>query len=245
MKNLYRTVLINIHRIIYYVIKARIWLINVDKHTDEERYRLANRMIYYMNTSSGYNTIAYGKENLPKEGGYMLYPNHQGKYDVLGIFCTHDKPCSFVMDEKRSHLILVKEFLGLVKGKRIKIDDPRQTITVFREMAEELKAGKKYILFPEGGYKENNNNVVEKFKAGSFKLVQMSKVPIVPVALVDSYKVYNSDHSGPTTTYVYYLEPIPYEEYKGMRSIEIAQMVEDRIKDKIAEHLRTKEAKCS
>ena len=65
----------------------------------------------------------------------------------------------------------------------------------------------------------------------------MAKVPIVPVALVDSYKVYNSDHVGPVTTYVYYLTPISYDEYKDMRSHEIAEKVEKIIKDKIAEHL--------
>ena len=190
-----------------------------------------------MNKSSGYKTIAYGYDNLPKEGGYMLYPNHQGKYDVLGIFNTHKSPISFVMDEKRSHLVLVSEFLRLVDGKTISLNDPRHTITVFNEMAEELKQGKKFILFPEGGYKENNGNVVAPFKAGSFKVAQMSKVPIVPAALIDSYKVYNSDHVGPVTTYVYYLDPISYDEYKGMRSHEIAAMVEKIIKDKIAEHL--------
>ncbi len=65
----------------------------------------------------------------------------------------------------------------------------------------------------------------------------MAKVPIVPVALIDSYKVYNSDHYGPVTTYVYYLEPIMYDEYKSMKSREIAAIVENRIKDKIKEHL--------
>ncbi len=209
-----------------------------DKHTEEERYALANEMITKMNKSVGYKTIAYGQEKLPKEGGYMLYPNHQGKYDVLGIFNTHEKPLSFIMDEKRSHIILVREFLDLVNGKRLEMDNPRQTIRVFQEMAEELKAGRKFILFPEGGYKENNGNVVEAFKPGSFKLAQMSKVPIVPVALVDSYKVYNSDdHYGPVTTYVYYMDPIPYEEYKNLKTKEIAAIVEGRIKDKIAEHL--------
>jgi 1-acyl-sn-glycerol-3-phosphate acyltransferase len=209
-----------------------------ERHTEEERYALANEMITKMNRSSGYQTIAYGQENLPMEGGYMLYPNHQGKYDVLGIFNTHEKPLSFIMDEKRSHIILVREFLDLVDGKRLEMDNPRQTITVFQEMAQELKVGRKFILFPEGGYKENNNNIVEAFKPGSFKLAQMSKVPIVPVALVDSYKVYNSDdHFGPTTTYVYYLEPIQYEDYKNLKTKEIAEIVENRIKAKIAEHL--------
>ena len=67
----------------------------------------------------------------------------------------------------------------------------------------------------------------------------MSKVPIVPVALVDSYRVYNSDKDfGPVTTYVYYMEPIYYDEYKDLKTKDIALMVENRIKDKIAEHLK-------
>ena len=38
--------------------------------------------------------LGYGMENLPKEGGYVMFPNHQGKYDALGIVYTHKKPCT-------------------------------------------------------------------------------------------------------------------------------------------------------
>ncbi len=189
-----------------------------------------------MNRSAGYYTIAYGTENLPKEGGYVLYPNHQGKYDVPGIIATHDKPVTFVMDEKRSHIILVNEFIELISGKRLVLNDPRAAITVFQQASEEIKQGRKYILFPEGGYEENNQNVLEAFKPGSFKLAQMAKCPIVPVALIDSYKVFNSGMRGPVTTYAYYLDPIPYEEYKTMKTKDIAEMVEKLITAKIQEH---------
>lgn len=238
MNNYYRTIIINLHRIIYYVVKTHIWKLHWDRHSEEERYAVAKKMISQMNDSAGYRTIVYGKENLPGEGGYIMYPNHQGKYDVPGIVASHDKPCSFVMDEKKSHIILVNEFLELVEGKRLKMDDLRQTMRIFQEMAKEIPQGKRYILFPEGGYKENNRNIVEPFKAGSFKVAQMAKAPIVPVALVDSYKVYNSDHKGPTTTYCYFLEPINYDEYKGLKTKEIAEIVEKRIKEKISEHVR-------
>ncbi len=239
MTNYYRAILINLHRIIYYVVKGRIWMRHMERHSQEECYGVCCEMISKMNKSMGCVTISEGQDKLPKEGGYVLYPNHQGKYDVPGIFCTHKEPCSFVMDEKKSHIMLVNEFLGLVEGKRLKMDDLRQTLRIFQEMAEEIRdKGKKYILFPEGGYKENNQNVVETFKAGSFKLAQMAKAPIVPVALVDSYKVYNSPHKGPVTTYVYYLDPIYYDEYKGMKTQEIAVMVESRIVAKIDEHLK-------
>lgn len=239
MSNYYRTILINLHRIIYYVVKARIWLRHPERHSEKERYALANEMVTKMNRSMGYKTIAEGLENLPKEGGYILYPNHQGKYDVPGIFATHPEPCSFVMDEKKSHIMLVAEFLDLVDGKRLMMDNLRQTVTIFQQISKEIRHdGRKYILFPEGGYRENNQNVVETFKPGSFKLAQMAKAPIIPVALIDSYKVYNSPHKGPVTTYIYYMEPIYYDEYKDLKTVQIAKIVETRIKEKIAEHLK-------
>ena len=237
MNNFYRTILINLHRIAYYIAKTRIWMRHPERHPLEQRYGVARQMVSSMNRSAGYLTVAEGAEKLPKEGGYMLYPNHQGKYDVLGIISAHDKPISFVMDRKRAHMVLVSEYMMLVEGKELDLRNIRQNISVFKEMAEEIKdRDRKFILFPEGGYRENNQNVVGKFKPGSFKVAQMARCPIVPVALVDSYMVYNSPHKGPVITYVYYLDPIYYEEYKGMKTPEIAQIVEDRIREKIREH---------
>lgn len=71
-------------------------------------------------------------------------------------------------------------------------------------------------------------------KAGSFKSAIKAHVPIVPIALIDSYKVFNSFYLWPITTQVHYLEPIYYEEYKDMKSKEIAELVKQRIQDKIS-----------
>ena len=54
---------------------------------------------------------------------------------------------------------------------------------------------------------------------------------------IDSYKVFNSFHIGPITTQVHYLKPIEYDEYKTMKTQEIAALVKKRIEDKIAEVL--------
>ena len=94
-------------------------------------------------------------------------------------------------------------------------------------------SGKRYILFPEGGYEFNNKNEVTDFKAGSFKSAIKAKAPIVPVALIDSYKVFNSFHFGKITTQVHYLKPIMYQEYQSMKTQEIALLVKDRIQQVI------------
>lgn len=235
MLKLFYVILMNLHRAPYFIPNMRMRANHPERYSEEQRYALVRHAIHLMMKTGKIHTVATGLENLPQEGGYMMYPNHQGKYDVLGIIYTHKMPCSFVMDKKKSHTILVREFCDLVQAKRLEKDNPRQGITIINEVAKEVAAGRKYILFPEGGYKFNNKNKVFDFKAGSFKIALKSKAPIVPIALIDSYKVFNSFHIGPITTYVHYLKPITYEEYKNMKTPEIAALVKQRIEKKIQE----------
>lgn len=232
MLKLFYVIFMNLHRAPYMIPRMRAEADHPQRYTEEQRYSLVQHAIYLMNKTGKINTVETGAENLPKQGGYMMYPNHQGKYDVLGIMYTHKSPCSFVMDKRKSHTILVREFCDLVQAKRLEKDNPRQGITIINQVAKEVAAGKKYILFPEGGYRFNNKNKVCDFKAGSFKIALKSHAPIVPIALIDSYKVFNSFHIGPITTYVHYLKPICYEEYKGMKTQEIADLVKIRIEEK-------------
>ena len=73
------------------------------------------------------------------------------------------------------------------------------------------------------------------FKAGSFKCALKSKAPIIPVALIDSYKVFNSFTLGRVTTQVHYLRPLLYEEYKNLKTVDIAKIVQERIRKVIEE----------
>ena len=112
-------ILLNLFRAPYMIPKMRREADHPEKYSAEERYELARHCIRLMKVTGGIHTKAYGQENLPKEGGYMMYPNHQGKYDALGIVYTHRKPCSIVMDKAKSNTILVKEFIDLLEGKRL------------------------------------------------------------------------------------------------------------------------------
>ena len=118
-----------------------------EKYSEEERYELARYAIHLMKMTGAIHTKAYGTEKLPETGGYMMYPNHQGKYDALGIIDTHEKTCSLVMDKAKSRTILVSEFVDLLGGKRLDKKDVRQALTIINDVSQEVKAGKRYILF--------------------------------------------------------------------------------------------------
>ena len=215
---------------------------NKDKYTEDSKIKAIKNVIRIIKNSARVTTKVTGLENIPPSGGYIMYANHQGKYDALGIFEAQNRLLSIVMDEAKSYVMLTRQVMDVCDGKRLVLNDPRSGIKIIGEMAEEAAAGKPFLIFPEGGYKHNHNNLQE-FKAGAFKASLKSKTPIVPVALVDSYKVFEGIRFGKIKTEVHFLKPIMYEEYKDMRTHEIADLVKGRIEDKINEVLYDRKAK--
>lgn len=203
-----------------------------EKYNELERYRLAQWIMEFFRKRGRATTIATGLENLPKEGGYILYSNHQGKYDALGILLQHDEPCRILMEKKQSLKIVAKQVIDLVYGKRLDFEDPRAQLKVLKEISEEVSEGKKYLIFPEGAWGDNKNTL-QKFNAGCFRCSIDSQTPIVPVTIIDSYKALNGNSLKPCVTYVHFLPAIPYSEYKGMKKTEISDMVKQRIQDKL------------
>ena len=70
---------------------------------------------------------------------------------------------------------------------------------------------------------------MQEFKGGSFKSAVKAKCPIVPVALIDSYKSFDTKSIEKVTVQVHFLKPMLYEEYKDMKTVEIAEEVKKRI----------------
>lgn len=206
-------------------------------YDEQKAYKYLQHVIAIMHRTGAIRTEVYGAENLPKEGGYVMYPNHQGKYDGYAIVYGHKMPCSVVMDRKRSYLPFIREVMDLVKGKRMELDNMRQSLSVINEVAAEVARGRKFMIFPEGGYSKEKRNDLWDFKSGCFKTSVKSRTPIVPVVIFDTYRAFDIWYPGLVRTKVFFLEPIPYEVYKNMNTKEIAQMVRNRIQKKMDEIL--------
>ena len=214
--------------------RANYMIKHKEKYSLEKRYKFAQFIMKHMRKRAFTRTLVYGEENLPKKGGYVMYSNHQGKYDALGIFLSHKKQCSVLWEEKSADRILARQVKGLLDGETIGFKDFKGQIRTLNKIAEQVAGGRRYLIFPEGGYKNNRNNLQE-FKTGCFVSSIKSKTPIIPVAIYDSWKSMDTNNLKPVTTQVHFLQPILYEEYANLRKNEICDMVKQRIKDKINE----------
>ncbi len=221
-------------RAIYYVLKID-WYGKHDRYTEEQRYALVKKTTIQANKAGRVTIASYGVENIPKQNGFIMFPNHQGLYDVLGLIESCPNPFGIVMKKEVGNVILLKQVIRCLRGQLIDRKDIRQGLKVINQMTEEVKAGRNYVIFAEGTRTRNKNELLE-FKGGSFKAAINAKCPIVPVALIDSYKPFDENTTQPVTVQVHYLSPILYEEYAGMKSVEIAKMVKERIHEIITKY---------
>lgn len=204
-----------------------------ERYTEEERYSYLRRIVKKANKAGRVKVEVTGLEHLPRENGFILFPNHQGMFDVLAIIEAVERPVTAVLKKEVANVILVKQVRELLRALPLDRSDPRDGMRVIKQMSEEVKAGRNYIIFAEGTRTKNPNKTGE-FKGGSFKSAYFAKCPIVPLVQIDCYKPFDIGSIAPVTVQLHFLEPLYYEEYKDMKTVEVAALVKERI-DKVIE----------
>ncbi|MEG1294191.1 MAG: lysophospholipid acyltransferase family protein [Clostridium sp.] len=207
-----------------------------DKHTDKERYDYLRNIVIKINKSGRVNIKSSGVDNIPTEEGFILFPNHQGLFDMLALIETCPHPLRVVIKKEVANVILVKQVIELLRGSFMDRQDIRSSMEIIHRMSEEVKSGKNYVIFAEGTRSREGNQILN-FKAGTFKSAVNAKCPIVPVALINSFQPFDVSSIKEVNVQVHYLEPISYNQYMGMKTMEIADVVHNRIQEKINENM--------
>ena len=202
------------------------------KYNDMERYRFLQMITKRANRAGRIHIECFGHENLPENDGFVLFPNHQGLFDGLIFFETMERPFSIIMKKEVENLILVKQVREIIGAKLMDREDLRQSMTVIREVTKEVREGRNYIIFAEGTRSRKGNEILE-FKGGAFKSAMNAKSPIVPAAIINSFKAFDTKSAKPLTVQVHYPKPLYYDDYKGQKSHEIAAVVQERIREAI------------
>ena len=155
--------------------------------------------------------------------------------DVLAIIRACPVPFSVVAKKEVGEIPFLKQVFACMKAFIIDREDLKQSMQVIVNVIREVRAGRNYLIFAEGTRSKNGNHP-GTFKGGSFKTATKTKCPIVPVALIDSFKAFDTGSTEKITVQVHILPPMYYEEYKDMHTTEIAEEVKRRIEKVIEEN---------
>ncbi len=209
---------------------------HTEKYTELEQWQHIQYILRLAVKGGNIDLKITGLENIPKDEAFMMYANHQGLFDVLAIAATCDEPLGAVLKKELYDVPFLHQIAICTKSYAMDREDVRQSLTVIQNVTEEVKKGRNYLIFPEGT-RSKLGNTMQEFHGGSFRCATKSKCVILPVALVDCFKVLDQKGSAPVAVQIHYLKPIPYEEYAGMKPAEVAALVKQRIQEKIDESI--------
>lgn len=198
----------------------------------EKSYAFVKKVTQAANKAGRVTIETQGLENIPEENGFIFFPNHQGLFDVLVFLESCPVPFSFVIKKEASKVILLKQVIAALRSVSIDREDIRQSMQVINQVAEEVGKGRNFLIFAEGTRSKQGNQLLP-FKGGTFKSAVKAKCPIVPCALIDSFKPFDENSIAPVTVKLIYLSPIYYEEYHMLKTPEIADLVKSRIEEAI------------
>ena len=122
-------------------------------------------------------------DRIPDEGAAILVCNHVSYVDALVIGAASPRPIRFVMD----HRIFKIPLLGWLfrSARAIPIapakEDPWLMEKAYIDIAQALAEGDLVCIFPEG--KLTTTGEVNEFRGGIAKILERSKVPVIPMAL--------------------------------------------------------------
>ena len=235
MKRIIMMVFRNLFLVPYMWIRLCYHASHVDKYKEEQHYELLKYITHRANKGGNVTIDAYGVENIPDENGFMFFPNHQGLYDVLAILDVCPKPFSVVAKKEIANIQFLKQVFACMKAYIMDREDIRQSMQIILNVTREVKEGRNYLIFAEGTRSKNGNHPLE-FKGGSFKAATKARCPIVPVAVIDTYKAFDTGSIEPLTVQVHFLKPMYYDEYKDMKTTEIAAEVKRRVEETIKEY---------
>ena len=229
-------VLRNLYMVPYGWVRLCYRAAHVDKYSEEDMYAFLRWIDLHANRGGRVHIDAHGRENIPDKDGFMFFPNHLGLYDVLAIIEASPRPFSVVAKKEIAKIPFLKQIFACMKAFMLDREDVRQAMQVIINVTKEVQKGRNYLIFAEGTRSKKGNHV-GSFKGGSFKAATKARCPIVPVALIDSFKPFDTNTIKPVTVQVHFLKPLTYEEYKDMKTTEIAALVEERIQRVIDENI--------
>lgn len=161
-----------------------------------------------------------GLERLPREGAYILAPNHQSFLDgpLVVTRLTSDTLRRTYFYAKKEH---VKSGLAkfVARNHNVVVMDMSTLKDSISDLADILSRGGNLVIFPEGT--RTRNGRIGTFKKTFAILSKELNVPIVPVRISGAFEAWPRDHKLPrrrkvTVEYFPVIQPLETETYEQL-----------------------------
>ncbi len=130
-----------------------------------------------------------GQENIPEKGPVVIMANHQGYADIPVLMMVFRKfQFGFIAKEYLSKIPLYGKWIPRIRGVYIENEEPRAALKAINTGIEYIKDGFSIAICPEGT--RSRGPTVGPFMKGAVKLATKPGVPIIPVSIQGTYRMF-------------------------------------------------------
>jgi cytidylate kinase len=122
-----------------------------------------------------------GKENIPKDGGYIICCNHIGINDIIIMGTTFNRQIHFLAKKEWLKVPVLGWFMK--KMGAIILDRGGRDVGALKHAVNAVKSGKTIAIFPQGHRYPGVNPQSTPIKSGISLIAYHSGAPIIPVCL--------------------------------------------------------------
>lgn len=181
---------------------------------------------------TGSQVEVVGAELVPLKGAVLFAVNHQGNFDIPLMLGFVPGAKGFIAKIEMKRFPIISIWMRKMHCVFLDRSHLRKSLFTMREATEILTEGHSLVVFPEGT--RSKGKPMAEFKRGSLRIAEKSKVPIVPVTIIGSYKIMEGNVGfkiTPAKVKIIISKPIhPGELQAGQ---EIVNMVRETIQEKL------------
>lgn len=152
-----------------------------------------------------FNVRIKGKENVPREGGVLLCPNHIAALDVISIGVVCPRQITFIA-KKELFSIPVLGWLIKALG-AVKIDRGGGDVGAIKTAVTAIQNGKTVVIFPQGHRCPGFNPATTPVRGGAGLIAYHAKCDVVPVCI----NIKKAKYGLFRKTEIIYGKPIKYD----------------------------------
>jgi 1-acyl-sn-glycerol-3-phosphate acyltransferase len=177
---------------------------------------------------AGARLEVHGRDKLPSDRAVVFMANHQSNCDPPALLAVLRPVLVMVKKEFFRVPILGR---GMVARGFIRVDrrNREQALVAVEKGVEALKAGKSFLVFPEGTRSPDGR--LQRFKKGVFLMAIRAGAPIVPISVSGGNKIMPKGELAirPGRVRITFHEPVPTEGF----SVEDRQLIIARVRQAI------------